>query len=84
MHCGTCSQTLQVGDWPFCPHDRDGRGGVIPDDIPGGLVMEHVEPGRKVYSKTELKRVLAQHGMQLTQTGRHDGAVPDKHMPRWY
>lgn len=43
--------------------------GVIPDDIPGGVVMEHVEPGRKVYSRTELKAVLAAKGYMVHEGG---------------
>lgn len=38
--------------------------GVVDDSIPGGYVMEHVEPGRKVYSQSELRAVLASHGYQ--------------------
>lgn len=34
--------------------------GVLGDDIPGGLVMEHLYPGRKVYSHTEHKEVIKQ------------------------
>lgn len=80
--CPKCETELKVGDWPFCPHGR-GASGAIGDDIPGGMVMEHVEPGRKVYSKSELKRVLAAKGWKLTESGRHDGRCKDKHMPRW-
>lgn len=72
MICPKCERELQIGDWPWCgprgDHSPGGRGGAIPDDIPGGLVMEHVLPGHKVYSKSELKRVLAQHGYKLCET----------------
>jgi hypothetical protein len=63
-------------------------GGVIPDDIPGGMVMEHIEPGRKVYSRTELKAVLAAHrsdmfpnGCELSENGWC--GPTDKHLSRW-
>jgi hypothetical protein len=82
MTCTTCGEPVEVGTWPWCPHGK-AASGVIPDDIPGGLVMDHVEPGRKVYSRTELKQVLAAHGMQLTQAGRHDGRTKDKYLSRW-
>lgn len=65
--CGGCK-------WPEVELKR--AHGIIPDDIPGGMVMEHVEPGRKVYSKTELKQVLADHrsdnwpsGCRLSENG---------------
>lgn len=48
-------------------------GHVIADDIPGGMVLEHVVPGRKVYSQTELRRLLKEHGYQ-----QHVEHVPDK------
>jgi hypothetical protein len=32
------------------------------DEIPGGFVFEHVVPGLKVYSESEKRRVLAEHG----------------------
>lgn len=43
--------------------------GVVPDDIPGGMVMEHVCPGRRVYSRTELKQVLASKGFMIHEGG---------------
>lgn len=66
--CDKCHQVLEVGSWPFCPH-ASGVSGVIPDDLPGGMVMEHVEPGRKVYSRTELKQVLANHRSEVFPRG---------------
>lgn len=65
--CEKCGQFLQVGGWPFCPHPM-GNNAVFADDIPGGLIMEHVFPGRKVYSKSELKRVLASKGFMINDT----------------
>lgn len=57
---------------------------VIGDDIPGGMVLEHVEPGRKVYSNSELRRVLKQRGYQ--QHVEHvtlPGTDKSKHTTRW-
>lgn len=72
--CGKCGQALQVGAWPFCPHEM-GAGAVIGDDIPGGLIIEHIFPGRKVYSKSELKRVIGSKGYMLDDTKtEHDFA----------
>lgn len=66
MICPKCEHELSVGEWPWCPHGH-GTYTNIPDDIPGGMVMDHVEPGRRVYSKSELKRVLASHGYRLSE-----------------
>ena len=56
-------------------------GGVIPDDLPGGMVLEHIEPGRKIYSRSELKLFLKQRGYQLTDCW--SGSPTDQHMSRW-
>lgn len=85
--CQKCGQELVHGSWPFCPHGK-GNSAVRPDDIPGGLVMEHVEPGRKVYSVTELKKVLKDHrsetwpnGCRLSERGWRGHT--DQHLRRW-
>ena len=82
MNCEKCHKVLEVGDWPWCPHAK-GESAAISDDIPGGLVMEHVEPGRKVYSKSELKRVLKEKGWQLRERHVDNGRMKDKHLSRW-
>jgi hypothetical protein len=25
--CGDCGAEVKIGDWPWCPHDKDVRGG---------------------------------------------------------
>lgn len=62
--CEKCGESYQISDWPFCPHG-DGSNSIVDDTIIGGLVMEHVEVGRRVESKSELKRVLAEKGWRL-------------------
>ena len=43
MTCETCGATLQVGQFPFCHGDPAAHqpytGGIVPDDIPGGLLI---------------------------------------------
>lgn len=82
MTCPKCAHVVRVSDWPWCPHGK-GQSAAISDDIPGGMVMEHVEPGRKVYSKSELKRVLNSHGFQLKERHVDNGTIKDKHLSRW-
>lgn len=75
LHCQSCRESVKHLGWlheafPRCKcggvlsEDRPLRKSehVIPDDIPGGLVMEHVCPGRKVYSRSELNQVLMENG----------------------
>lgn len=90
MPCERCGVALQPGDWPFCPHGHSEvkAHAVIGDDIPGGMVMEHIEPGRKVYSKTELKQVLANHRSEMWPNGcrlSENGwcGETDQHLKRW-
>jgi len=41
--CETCGATLAIGDFPFCHGDPANHqpysGGIVPDDIPGGLLI---------------------------------------------
>ena len=58
---------------------------VIPDDIPGGYIMEHVEPGRKVYSNSELRAVLASHGYrQHVEHVTPPGTDKSKFTTKWF
>ncbi len=38
--CESCGHQIHIGDYPWCPHDK-GANGVIGDDIPGGIMIEH-------------------------------------------
>lgn len=95
LECGQCHQITKQMAWdyddlptmctcggPLVEEELLRRvGGVIPDDIPGGLIMDHVEPGRRVDSRSELKKVLASHGYNLSE----GWAGPnDKYLTRWH
>lgn len=45
--------------------------------------MDHVLPGHKVYSVTELKATLKAHGWKLTEAGQHNGHGKDKYFSKW-
>lgn len=84
MTCDVCGKRVRVGDWPFCPHGVSTMK-VIPDSIPGGLVLENLGPQPvKVYSHSERRMLMAKAG--LREQVRHVG-VPgtDKspHTSRW-
>lgn len=71
--CKKCLHVLSIGEYPFCPHGFGGAS-VISDEIVGGMVMDHVFPGRKVYSKRELKDLIATKGWRLA-----DGTTEANH-----
>lgn len=78
--CEKCGVTIQVGDWPWCPHER-GVNNVIDDTILGGEVNENVahEPVT-FYSKSEKRRYLKEHG--LREFVRHVGEQGSDKNPR--
>lgn len=78
--CDDCGKIIAVGEWPWCPHDR-GASMVVPDDIPGGMVVENGfdEPIR-VYSHSEHERLLAKNGCEIR--AKHAGPA-DKIMIDW-
>lgn len=90
MNCEKCEKTLEVGDWPFCPHGK-GVNSVIPDEIPGGYIVYHGicnEDGspRKYYSKSEMAKEAKRKG--LVNSVRHitnpkDGTDKNPHTTRW-
>lgn len=49
------------GAFAEAQHDLKPVEGAIGDDIPGGMVMEHLYPGRKVYSHTEHRAVIEEY-----------------------
>lgn len=62
---------------------------VIPDDIPGGLLVRHAicnEDGspRRYYSKSEMKREAAARGWENNVVHKPDpGSDRSKHTSRW-
>jgi hypothetical protein len=93
MTCDRCGHDIGIGDYPFCKGNvsdhQGGHYGVIPDDIPGGLVIEHGlchEDGtpRTYYSKTEINREAKRRGW--TPFVRHvgeRGSDKSPHTSRW-
>jgi hypothetical protein len=80
MTCDRCGATLEISDWPWCPHGR-GANTVVADSIPGGLVVENgFETPITVYSHSEHRRRLAENGYEqrVKWAGEHD-----RHVTRW-
>lgn len=78
--CDKCGHTLEIGDFPFCPHPK-GAQTVIGDDWPGGKIFENGFPEpRTFYSKSEHQKALAERGLEM----RVKNAGPDdKIISRW-
>ena len=80
MICDLCGATLQIGDFPFCPHGRAAVG-IEPDDVPGGFTVENgFDTPQTFYSRSEHEAALAARGLEI----RAKWAGPnDKHLKRW-
>lgn len=68
VYCETCNKQLSIGDWPWCPHDRNSTAMINGDDIPGGLDVRHGicwpdGTPRRFYSKSEIKRAAFEAGL---------------------
>lgn len=88
--CDKCEKVLELGDWPFCPHGR-GVSTVIPDDIPGGVLIEHglCNPDgtpHRYYSRSEMDKEAKRRGLvRIVEhvTDPKTGSDKNKHTQRW-
>jgi hypothetical protein len=56
---------MEVGDWPWCPHGKQGSPAVIDDSIPGGMTIENMGPEPLTfYSKSEWRREMKRRGLR--------------------
>lgn len=67
MQCDRCGHEMQIGEFPFCPHDRQANS-VIGDDIPGGIDIRHgiCNPDgtpKRYYSKSSMAKAAAERGL---------------------
>jgi hypothetical protein len=78
--CEACGREITLGAWPFCPHEK-GANGVIPDDIPGGMIVENgFDEPRRFDSHSAHRKALAAEGLEI----RAKWAGPlDKYLTRW-
>ncbi len=82
--CEACGKTLDVGEWPYCPHGF-GVSRITRDEIPGGMVLENLGPEPvKVYSHSERRAIMKARG--LREQVRHmpvPGSDKSPHTTRW-
>lgn len=85
MTCDRCGQTLEIADWPFCPHGTMRNFTVRPDSIPGGIVIENLtKTPTRYYSHSAIK--LAQEMAGVVPHVRHvgtQGSDKSPHTSRW-
>jgi hypothetical protein len=73
--CNKCGHTLEIGQYPFCPHERTTGAAVHDDSIPGGLLVPHAichDDGtpKRYYSKSDIRKALRAKGYVI------DGETP--------
>lgn len=80
MRCDKCGVSLQIGEYPFCPHGFSSLA-TVGDDIPGGQWIENLghEPVL-FYSKKAILAEADRRGLRL----RDKWAGPsDKYLTNW-
>lgn len=61
--CEKCNHYIQLGDFPFCPHEPT-HAMIVRDEIPGGMWLENYGPKPiKVHSHTERRQVMTERGL---------------------
>lgn len=80
MICDRCGVTVQIGDFPFCPHEP-AHLGAIGDSIPGGQVIETLghEP-MTFYSKKAILAEADRRGLRPMDCWAGPG---DQHLSNW-
>lgn len=85
MKCDDCGIPMQIGDWPFCPHGPARNYTIVPDSIPGGVVIENLSSTpKRYYSRSEIKLACEVAGVKPMV--RHVGAPGSDKSPyttRW-
>lgn len=63
--CPKCNRTIEIGDYPFCPHGRGCAPNVIDDTIIGGEWNENMGHAPVYYdSKSERRRLMKLHHVE--------------------
>jgi hypothetical protein len=84
--CDKCQHDIQIGEFPFCPHDKQANsviGDEIDVSIKHGLCHPDGSP-RRFTSRAELKREEKRRGMEnhVVHIGSK-GSDKSKHTTRW-
>ena len=80
MTCDKCGVELQIGCFPFCPHEP-AHLSAIGDDIPGGFWQENFSNTPEVFYS---KKAMLQRADELNLRLRDQWAGPgDRHLSNW-
>lgn len=66
--CDTCGEMLEIGKFPFCPHDPIKEVYIERDEIPGGITLENY--GRDpvtFYSHSQRKAYMVKHELNCKE-----------------
>ena len=82
--CPDCQRTVEVGEWPFCPHGV-GQFNVQADSVPGGFVIENLGPKPQTfYSKSEYKQAMDIAGVKpMVRHVGEPGSDKSKFTQKW-
>ena len=86
--CPKCNEPLEIGSWPWCKggHGRGASLMILGDDgYIGGKVLKNVaHEDITVYSRSEEKRVLKEHGVEpLVRHVGLQGSDKNPNTTRW-
>jgi hypothetical protein len=80
MICEQCGRELQIGCFPFCPHEHASLS-AVGDDIPGGFVQEHFGNQPETFYS---KKAMLQRADELNLRPRDQWAGPgDRYLSNW-
>lgn len=81
MICDVCNREIELGSWPFCPHEPAKGLKYFEDAIPGGMVFENgFDTPQTFYSHSEHRAALAALGKEVVAKW---AGPNDKHLSRW-
>jgi len=80
MTCEKCGKTLEVGQWPYCPHGLAQSSIQTNESFIGGVTLENMgDAPVTVYSREELRRECEKRGLE--QRIKH--VAGDKFLTNW-
>lgn len=81
MTCDCCNREIEIGAWPFCPHEPAKGLKYFEDAIPGGQVFENgFDTPQTFFSHSEHRAALAARGLTI---GAKWAGPNDRIMTRW-
>lgn len=72
MICEKCGATIEIGQYPFCPHGT-GSGQVMDDTLTGGARWMHNLGDRPIWieKRSELKKLMNERGLVAAESNAY-------------